>query len=284
MTRDLARTRGARPGDPLMSAALVAEHGLSPEEWEQILGFHGAGTHLHGTRRVQRHVVGALRVQELAAPAPHTANRERRRRSGPGRERRGHRRGRRLGRRVQDRVHNHPSAVETLPGAATGSGGILRDVFTMGARPIAIFDSLHFGSLDSPQSRYLFDGVVRGVGDYGNCVGVPTVGGEAIFDPAYERNPLINVMCIGVLPLERLIRGEAEGVGNPGDGGRRPHGAGRDPRGDVRVGGTRRGGGRQPAAGAGGRPVHRETPPRGKPRTHRAGPPGRQSRTWGRPD
>ncbi|MCZ6478090.1 MAG: AIR synthase related protein, partial [Gemmatimonadetes bacterium] len=91
--------------------------------------------------------------------------------------------------------HNHPSAVDPYQGAATGAGGILRDVFTMGARPIALFDSLHFGSLESPRARYLLDGVVRGVGDYGNCVGVPTVGGEAVFDPAYERNPLINVMC-----------------------------------------------------------------------------------------
>ncbi len=111
--------------------------------------------------------------------------------------------------------HNHPSAVEPYQGAATGSGGILRDVFTMGARPIAVFDSLRFGSLDSARSRYLLDGVVRGVGDYGNCVGIPTVGGEAVFDPVYEKNPLVNVMCVGVLRKEGLIRGTAEGIGNP---------------------------------------------------------------------
>ncbi|MFQ5530338.1 MAG: phosphoribosylformylglycinamidine synthase subunit PurL, partial [Gemmatimonadota bacterium] len=111
--------------------------------------------------------------------------------------------------------HNHPSAVEPYQGAATGVGGILRDVFTMGARPVAVLDSLRFGSLDSARSRFLLDGVVRGIGDYGNCVGVPTVGGETVFDPVYERNPLINAMCVGVLRLDRLIRGRADGVGNP---------------------------------------------------------------------
>ncbi len=111
--------------------------------------------------------------------------------------------------------HNHPSAVEPYQGAATGVGGILRDVFTMGARPIAVFDSLRFGSLDSARSRYLLDGVVRGVGDYGNCVGIPTVGGETVFDPVYEKNPLVNVMCVGVMRKEGLILGTAEGVGNP---------------------------------------------------------------------
>ncbi len=110
--------------------------------------------------------------------------------------------------------HNHPSAVEPYQGAATGVGGILRDVFTMGARPIAVLDSLRFGTLDSPRSRYLLDGVVRGVGDYGNCVGIPTVGGETVFDPVYERNPLVNVMCIGTLRAESLTRGTAEGEGN----------------------------------------------------------------------
>lgn len=111
--------------------------------------------------------------------------------------------------------HNHPSAVEPYQGAATGVGGILRDVFTMGARPIALLDSLRFGSLDSARSRFLLDGVVRGIGDYGNCIGVPTVGGETVFDPVYERNPLINVMCIGILRLDRLMKGRADGTGNP---------------------------------------------------------------------
>ena len=111
--------------------------------------------------------------------------------------------------------HNHPSAVEPYQGAATGVGGILRDVFTMGARPIALLDSLRFGSLDSARARYLFAGVVKGIGDYGNCVGVPTVAGEVVFDESYEGNPLVNAMCVGVLKETELMRAVAQGVGNP---------------------------------------------------------------------
>jgi phosphoribosylformylglycinamidine synthase subunit PurL len=110
--------------------------------------------------------------------------------------------------------HNHPSAVEPYQGAATGVGGILRDVFTMGARPVALLNSLRFGPLDHPRNRYLFAGVVRGVGDYGNCVGVPTLGGEVNFAPGYTGNPLVNAMCVGLLRERDLIRAAAEGVGN----------------------------------------------------------------------
>jgi phosphoribosylformylglycinamidine synthase subunit PurL len=110
--------------------------------------------------------------------------------------------------------HNHPSAVEPFQGAATGVGGILRDVFALGARPIAILDSLRFGELDSPRARYLLDGAVRGIGHYGNSIGVATVGGEIYFEPAYEHNCLINAMCVGVAPRERLIRSAAAGAGN----------------------------------------------------------------------
>jgi phosphoribosylformylglycinamidine synthase subunit PurL len=110
--------------------------------------------------------------------------------------------------------HNHPSAVEPYQGAATGVGGILRDVFTMGARPVALLNSLRFGPLDSPRNRYLFAGVVRGVGDYGNCVGVPTLGGEVDFAPGYSGNPLVNAMCVGLLRESDLIRAAAHGVGN----------------------------------------------------------------------
>jgi phosphoribosylformylglycinamidine synthase subunit PurL len=110
--------------------------------------------------------------------------------------------------------HNHPSAVEPFQGAATGVGGILRDVFAVGARPIAVLDSLRFGELDSPRSRYLFDGAVRGIGHYGNSVGVPTVGGEIYFEEPYEQNCLVNAMCLGVAPRERLVRSAAAGVGN----------------------------------------------------------------------
>jgi phosphoribosylformylglycinamidine synthase II len=110
--------------------------------------------------------------------------------------------------------HNHPSAVEPYQGAATGVGGILRDVFTMGARPVALLNSLRFGPLDLPRNRYLFGGVVRGVGDYGNCVGVPTLGGEVGFAPGYTGNPLVNAMCVGLLREADLMRARAHGVGN----------------------------------------------------------------------
>jgi len=111
--------------------------------------------------------------------------------------------------------HNHPSAVEPYQGAATGVGGIQRDIFTMGARPIASLNSLRFGSLENPRVRYLFDGVVRGIGDYGNSFGVPTVGGEVYFDPSYEGNPLVNAMSVGIVRAGETASAIAEGVGNP---------------------------------------------------------------------
>jgi len=110
--------------------------------------------------------------------------------------------------------HNHPSAVEPYQGAATGVGGILRDVFTMGARPVALLNSLRFGPLTEPRNRYLFAGVVRGVGDYGNCIGVPTLGGEVAFAEGYSGNPLVNAMCVGILREADLATARAHGVGN----------------------------------------------------------------------
>ncbi|MBV8195161.1 MAG: phosphoribosylformylglycinamidine synthase subunit PurL [Candidatus Dormibacteraeota bacterium] len=110
--------------------------------------------------------------------------------------------------------HNHPSAIEPYQGAATGVGGILRDIFTMGARPIALLDSLRFGSLDDPRQRHLFDGVVAGIGGYGNCIGVPTVGGEVYFDDSYRTNCLVNAMCVGVVEQQKMTRAAASGPGN----------------------------------------------------------------------
>jgi phosphoribosylformylglycinamidine synthase II len=110
--------------------------------------------------------------------------------------------------------HNHPSAVEPFQGAATGVGGILRDVFALGARPIAVLDSLRFGELDSERSRYLLDGAVRGIGHYGNSIGVPTVGGEICFEPPYEQSCLVNAMCVGLARTEEMVRSAAAGVGN----------------------------------------------------------------------
>jgi phosphoribosylformylglycinamidine synthase len=111
--------------------------------------------------------------------------------------------------------HNHPSAVEPFQGAATGVGGILRDIFTMGARPIAVLNSLRFGSLEDARTRRLFSGVVTGISHYGNCVGVPTVGGEIYFDPIYTNNPLVNVMALGVMETPEIVKSGAKGIGNP---------------------------------------------------------------------
>ena len=110
--------------------------------------------------------------------------------------------------------HNHPSAVEPYEGAATGVGGIIRDIFSMGARPIAILDSLRFGELDNSRTKYLLDEVVAGISGYGNCIGIPTVGGEIAFDPCYEGNPLVNAMCVGLIDHQNIQKGQASGVGN----------------------------------------------------------------------
>jgi len=111
--------------------------------------------------------------------------------------------------------HNHPSFIEPFQGAATGVGGILRDIFTMGARPIAILDSLRFGDPADPKTRQLINGVVSGISWYGNCFGCPTVGGEIVFAPEYAGNPLVNVMCVGLVRADRIFRARADGVGNP---------------------------------------------------------------------
>ncbi len=111
--------------------------------------------------------------------------------------------------------HNHPSFIEPYQGAATGVGGILRDVFTMGARPIALLDSLRFGGLDTPKNRHLMKGVVAGIAGYGNCMGVPTVGGEIVFNDIYSLNPLVNVFCLGIAKKDKIFLGTAAGVGNP---------------------------------------------------------------------
>ncbi len=115
---------------------------------------------------------------------------------------------------VRIESHNHPSAIEPYQGAATGAGGILRDIFTMGARPVALLDSLHMGPLDDARSRWVLEGVVSGISGYGNSVGVPTVGGELAFHPCFAGNPLVNVMCVGVMAHDHLVLAQASGVGN----------------------------------------------------------------------
>nr|NNM89259.1 phosphoribosylformylglycinamidine synthase subunit PurL [Bacilli bacterium] len=111
--------------------------------------------------------------------------------------------------------HNHPTAIEPYQGAATGVGGIIRDVFTMGARPIALLNSLRFGTLEDAHNRYLFSHSVAGIGGYGNCIGIPTVGGEVVFDDRYSHNPLVNAMCVGVIVHDKIAKGTASGIGNP---------------------------------------------------------------------
>ncbi|MBN1222067.1 MAG: phosphoribosylformylglycinamidine synthase subunit PurL [Candidatus Aminicenantes bacterium] len=111
--------------------------------------------------------------------------------------------------------HNHPSFIEPYQGAATGVGGILRDIFTMGARPVAVMDSLRFGPLDKPKNRAVMDGVVSGIAGYGNSIGIPTVGGEVYFNNCYSLNPLVNVFCLGLAEKEKIFYAKAEGIGNP---------------------------------------------------------------------
>ncbi|MEO1232639.1 MAG: AIR synthase related protein, partial [Myxococcota bacterium] len=110
--------------------------------------------------------------------------------------------------------HNHPSFIEPYQGAATGVGGIMRDIFTMGARPVASLNSLRFGRPEAPRMRFLVEGVVAGIGGYGNCMGVPTVGGEVAFDASYDGNILVNAFTLGLLPRDRIFRSAAAGVGN----------------------------------------------------------------------
>jgi phosphoribosylformylglycinamidine synthase subunit PurL len=204
-----------RPGDPAITPALVAEHGLTSEEYDRLVAMLGRAptftelgivSALWNEHCSYKHSRPILRT--LPTTGPHVLQ-------GPGENAGVIAVGDGLAVAFKIESHNHPSAVEPYQGAATGVGGILRDVFTMGARPIAMLDSLRFGSLDNPRVRYLFAGVVRGIGDYGNCVGIPTVAGEVVFDPAYEGNPLVNAMCVGLMREDELIRARAEGVGNP---------------------------------------------------------------------
>ncbi|MDQ6689108.1 MAG: phosphoribosylformylglycinamidine synthase subunit PurL [Gemmatimonadota bacterium] len=204
-----------RPGDPAITAALVAEHGLTRQEYDRLvamlgrtptfteLGIISALWSEHCSYKHSRPV-----LKTLPTEASYVLQ-------GPGENAGVISIGDGLAVAFKIESHNHPSAVEPYQGAATGVGGILRDVFTMGARPIAMLNSLRFGSLDSSRVRYLFSGVVKGIGDYGNCVGIPTVAGEIVFDRAYENNPLVNAMCVGLLHEDDLIRAKAEGIGNP---------------------------------------------------------------------
>jgi len=202
------------PGEPAVTLALAEEHNLNQMEYDRIvamldrtptfteLGIFSALWSEHCSYKHSRPV-----LKKFPTTGKHVVQ-------GPG-ENAGVLRlpdGWAVAFKIES--HNHPSAVEPYQGAATGVGGILRDVFTMGARPVAVLNSIRFGPLSEPRNRYLFAGVVRGVGDYGNCMGVPTLGGEVVFDETYAGNPLVNAMCVGLLREDDLIRAKAEGVGN----------------------------------------------------------------------
>jgi len=208
-----------RSGDPEISDELVADHGLSPDEYERVVRIMGRTptfTELGVFSAMWSEHCGYKNSKRLLRLLPTTAPWVI---QGPGENAGVIDIGEGYALAFKIESHNHPSAVEPYQGAATGVGGILRDIFTMGARPIAILDSLRFGDLDRGDNpgrvRYLFDGVVRGVGDYGNCMGVPNIGGEVVFDRGYEGNPIVNAMCLGLMRHEDLITGEAAGVGNP---------------------------------------------------------------------
>ncbi len=204
-----------RPGDPVITPALVAEHGLTRDEYDRLVNMLGRTPTF-----TELGIVSALwsehcsykhsrpLLKKLPTKAPYVLQ-------GPGENAGVISIGDGLAVAFKIESHNHPSAVEPYQGAATGVGGILRDVFTMGARPIAMLNSLRFGTLDNARVRYLVAGVTRGIGDYGNCMGVPTVAGDVMFDAAYEGNPLVNAMCVGILREDELIRAKAEGIGNP---------------------------------------------------------------------
>ncbi len=203
-----------RLGDPAITPELVADHGLSPDEYQLILGIMGREptyTELGIFSAMWSEHCGYKNSKRLLTLLPTEAPWVI---QGPGENAGVIDIGDGFALAFKIESHNHPSAIEPYQGAATGVGGILRDIFTMGARPIATLNSLRFGDLDQPRVRYLFGGVVKGVGDYGNCVGIPSMGGEVYFDRGYEGNPLVNAMCLGLMRREDLILGSAEGVGN----------------------------------------------------------------------
>lgn len=180
--------------------AVVQEMGREPNELE--LALFGVMWSEHCSYKHTRHLLKSLPTQ-----GPHVVQ-------GPGENAGVIDIGDGIGVAFKIESHNHPSAVDPYQGAATGVGGIVRDVFAMGARPVAILNSLRFGDLGIARNRWLTRGVVSGIAGYGNCLGIPTVGGEVYFDPCYDKNPLVNAMCIGLVSLERLKKGTAAGPGN----------------------------------------------------------------------
>ncbi len=193
---------------------LIQQHGLSEEEYQQILKHLGREPNLtelgvfsvmwseHCSYKSSR-----VHLKRFPTEGPQVVQ-------GPGENAGAVDIGDGLAAVFKMESHNHPSFIEPFQGAATGVGGILRDIFTMGARPIALLNSLRFGELDSTQNQHLLKGVVSGISWYGNCIGVPTIGGEITFNDIYSKNPLVNVFCLGIVKKDRLLRGLAKGEGN----------------------------------------------------------------------
>ncbi len=193
---------------------VLERHGLKPDEYERIVGFMGREPNLtelgifsvmwseHCSYKSSR-----VHLKTLPTDGPQVLQ-------GPGENAGAVDIGEGLAAVFKIESHNHPSFIEPYQGAATGVGGIIRDIFTMGARPIALMNSLRFGALDAPGTKRLLEGVVAGIAGYGNSIGIPTVGGEIVFDPSYAGNPLVNVFCLGISKASDIIKGVASGVGN----------------------------------------------------------------------
>ena len=201
--------------EPKVTQELALAHGLTAEEYDRIirrlgrepsfteLGLFSALWSEHCAYKHSR-----VFLRRLPTSAPHVLQ-------GPGENAGIVDLGEDLALTFKIESHNHPSFIEPFQGAATGVGGILRDVFTMGARPVAILDSLRFGDPGDPATRRLMEGVVSGISWYGNCFGVPNLGGEVGFAPEYAGNPLVNAMAVGLVRKDRILRARAAGVGNP---------------------------------------------------------------------
>ena len=225
----------------LVTAEIAAEHGLTAEEWQKIceilgraptleeLGVFSAMWSEHCSYKSSR-----VHLKSLPTTGPHVLQ-------GPGENAGIVDIGDGLAAVFKIESHNHPSFIEPYQGAATGVGGILRDVFTMGARPIANLNSLRFGAVDHPRTPHLVKGVVAGIGGYGNCVGVATVGGEVYFDAGYNDNILVNAFTLGLVRHDRIFRAAASGVRQSGHVRRLAYGARRHSRRQHGVGGVRRG-------------------------------------------
>jgi phosphoribosylformylglycinamidine synthase len=199
----------------MIDLQVLQRHGLTREEYDRIVGFLGREPNLtelgifsvmwseHCSYKSSR-----VHLKTLPTKGPQVLQ-------GPGENAGAVDVGEGLAAVFKIESHNHPSFIEPYQGAATGVGGIIRDIFTMGARPIALLNSLRFGSLEVPGTKRLLEGVVAGIAGYGNSIGIPTVGGEIVFEPSYSGNPLVNVFCLGIAKASDIIKGVASGIGNP---------------------------------------------------------------------